>query len=106
MSLIRGRIIYATFPDENGRNPKPGRPAVLLHDAQQLQPTDPIVVVAISGTFAFPLPATKIQLPHSNDHRGPAMTKLTKPSVAVCTWIPNQLLDQIEGIGGFLPAGY
>jgi hypothetical protein len=101
--LKSGRVIYATFADANGVNPKT-RPAVLLHDAEQLQDDDPIVVVPVSGTFTTPLADHEVALPHSNNPRAPAVTRLTKASVAVCSsWLPTLCRKDIVSTGGIVP---
>lgn len=75
-------ILVSQVPDKNGVNHK-DRFMVLVRDFND---TDLLAYgVAVTGTFALPLPATSVRLPF---HRqGRCKTGLTKDSVADCTWI-------------------
>lgn len=79
----RGRIVLAELLDPQGRNPKP-RPVVIVTATEEIQPGQPFLVVAITGTFPTPLPQDCVPLPwHANRH---PKTGLRKPSVAACSW--------------------
>jgi hypothetical protein len=79
----RGTILLvADVPDQNGRNNK-DRHVILLNDLDSADAS--FDGVAVTGSFAFPLPATSVKL---RWHRqGTGQTGLNKPSVAECTWI-------------------
>ncbi len=80
---LRGTVILVVqVPDKNGVNPK-DRFVVLVRDFDD---ADPLVYgVAVTGTFAFPLPPTSVRLPY---HRqGRCKTGLTQDCIADCTWI-------------------
>lgn len=79
----RGEIVFvAQVTDNNGVNPK-DRPVVLVRD---LEDGDDVAFgVAVTSSFAFPLPPSSIPLPfHRN---GACRSGLTLPSIADCTWI-------------------
>ena len=114
--LKQGSIVRATVYDPQGRNPKV-RPLVIVTTTAEITATEPIAVVAITGTFSNPPADHEIVLPW---HRsGTVCTGLRKESVANCRWqeeilksdvvddkgryIPNRhlamILEQIEKIG-------
>lgn len=82
MTYQRGDIVLvADVVDPNGVNPK-DRPVLLIEDADAGMP---LYGVAITSVVPQPLPLTHFVLPW---HRqGQCRTGLTKPSVAVITWI-------------------
>ncbi|HWE95959.1 MAG TPA: type II toxin-antitoxin system PemK/MazF family toxin [Tepidisphaeraceae bacterium] len=98
--LRRGRIIWATLRDHNGIEKH--RPAVVLTPTDDICEDEPIVVVAVTTTFADPPPADHVLLPW--DPQGRTLTKLRKRSAAVLSWIVEVLPNDIVECQGDLPA--
>jgi len=62
------------------------RPLVVVSAAEQIDESDEVVCVAITGTIPRILPESYVELPYSNDRPHPK-TGLTKRSAAICTWL-------------------
>lgn len=101
MSLLQqGRIVWVTVRDPNGENPKE-RPAVIITATDEIQPGQPIVAVAITGTLPNPLPPEYVPLPwHRNKH---PRTGLKKKCAAQCHWLVAINQDDIKEYGGIVP---
>src|SRR5207244_4208879 len=84
-SLIQGRIVYPIVPihDPQGRNPKPGRPFVVISRNEEIAQEDRVLAVGITGELDQSPADHCVELPH-----GPrCKTGLSKPSAALCTWL-------------------
>lgn len=102
-TLDRGRIVHVETPDPQGRNSKK-RPAVVLTASADIERDGEVDLVAISGTATAAPREVQVNLPWQS--QGNCSTKLTKPSVAVCTWlftVPSAAIRP-EDIGGFVKA--
>jgi mRNA-degrading endonuclease toxin of MazEF toxin-antitoxin module len=99
-TLTQGRIVWATVPDPQGRNPK-DRPLVVISDSSKSAADDDLVVVAVT-TQAHEAPREHcVALPWA---RGPGcITKLTEPSATVCTWLCTINKSAIRKVGGLVP---
>ena len=98
--LRRGRIVRVEVPDPPNRNPKL-RPAIILTPTADIRPDGDVVLVAITGSVNAAPAEVQVALPW---HRqGPTTTRLTKPSVAVCTWVFTSPVSSIRGYGGIVP---
>ena len=96
----QGSLIWATIPDQNGKNHK-CRPAVVLTPTEEIDPSDTIVVAAGTTKFTEPLPDNKVKLPwHRNGH---IVTGLKLPTAVVCEWIVEISLNEVVKIGGMCP---
>src|SRR5439155_1295729 len=85
-----------------GRNLK-ARPAVVITATRDIHPEGEVTLVAISGRRDAAPPESHVELPwHAQGH---TPTKLTKPSVAVCTWLTTVPVSSIapENLGGVVP---
>jgi mRNA-degrading endonuclease toxin of MazEF toxin-antitoxin module len=91
----RGTIVLVEqVPDPNGGNHK-DRPVILIND---LDTADTVFHgVGVTGTFKLPLPPTSINLPYQR--QGKCKTGLTKPCIAMCTWIvtatPGEIMHKL-----------
>lgn len=77
-------VIVSQLLDPQGRNPKDRRCIVLTPDAETPGPEGTIDVVAISSVVPDPLPPEFVHLPWQLPFH--PVTRLIKPSVAVCSW--------------------
>lgn len=79
--LVLGRIVWAEVADANGIRKL--RPAVIVTPTDQLTPTAPFDVVAITSRLDDPLPEDHVLLPwHPRRH---PRTGLNRRCAAVCT---------------------
>jgi mRNA-degrading endonuclease toxin of MazEF toxin-antitoxin module len=100
MKVDRGCIVQARVLDAQHRNPKV-RPVVIVTSATDLDPGDPHLAVAITGTLPLPLPSDYVELPwHSQKH---PRTGLTKPSAAACGWLVEVMEEDMVRICGRVP---
>ncbi len=99
MSFYRGQIVYALddIPDQNGRNPKPNRPFIVISPNEYIAVSFDLEGIAISGNN-WQADDTHIELPHSNHSF--CHTGLTKRSIAVCSWKVVLRQDRIESKRG------
>lgn len=100
--LRRGRIVWTPVADERGHNRYP-RPVVILTADEEIAAVDELFGVVASNTAAQmnPRPPHCVELPFHPSGR--VVTKLKKPSVAVCTWIVSVKKSEIEDYGGIVP---
>ena len=100
-ALIQGRIVWATLPDPQGRNPK-DRPLIILsHNADQLGDNDEVKVIGIS-THQGEAP-WNVQVPLPWSPAGNSVTRLREPCSAVCTWTANIKKGTIRKVSGSVP---
>ncbi len=117
--IVQGRIVYLSeaLPDPQGHNPKSNRPYVVITPNESIKRDGFVEVVSISSSFDYPLADDLVELPFGKG----CHTKLTSPSVAVCSWraciadtlvsatrgfvtprILKQILNTVEQCGGRL----
>ena len=101
-NLMHGSIVWARVPDENGVNHKE-RPAVIVTATDDIDVNDPLVAVAVTGTFSNPLRESQVALPFHPS--GNTRTKLRRPTVAVCDWIVRIKKADILQVAGIVPPG-
>lgn len=95
----RGRIVWAEFPDPQGRNPK-CRPAVIISSDDEIQTGADVWVVAIT-TRVDQAPDVEVALPwHAQGH---PRTGLNERCVAVCSWRVRIPVTSIQGYAGVVP---
>jgi hypothetical protein len=90
-------------PDRNGKNDY-DRPVVILTPDDEISAAKELFGMVCSTTSAMrnPRPHYYIELPHQP--QGKVRTKLTKPTVAICTWtVPINPPRDIKKIGGVVP---
>ncbi len=98
--LCRGRIVRVEVLDPQNRNPKI-RPAVIVTPTDEIRPDGDIVLVAITGSVNAAPAEMQVALPwHAQGQVG---TRLTKPSVAVCSWVFTSPVSKIQKYGGIVP---
>lgn len=99
--LEQGRIVWAELPssDESARK---RRPAVVVTSTMEIKPGESFVIVVATTKFDEPLPEDHVRLPwHRN---GTVRTKLTKPTVAVCSWLAEIRESDVLQMGGVVPS--
>jgi len=94
-------VIVAQLADPQGVNPKDRRCIVVTPEAATVGPEGSIRVVAISSVIPAPLPADLVPLPWQLPFH--PITKLIKPSVAVCGWIAKVDISQVIDLRGKIP---
>ena len=100
--LRLGRIVWADVKDANGFVKT--RPAVVMSATAEIGLGKPLIVMAITTTYPDPPPADHVELPwHAQGH---PVTRLTRRSAAVTTWMDTIMPDQIRGYGGGVPPKY
>jgi mRNA-degrading endonuclease toxin of MazEF toxin-antitoxin module len=98
--LRQGRIVRVEVLDPQDRNPK-CRPAVIITPTEEIRPDGDVVLVAITGSIHAAPPEMQVALPwQKQGHTG---TRLTKPSVAVCSWLFVRPVSSIRSYGGIVP---
>ena len=99
--IVQGRIVYSLTPvsDPQGKNPKIGRPFVVISTPEQIANGEDLELIAITGTITGG--ADEVELPYSNNKKRPSMTGLTRKSVALCGWRTSLPQKDIR-IGGFV----
>jgi hypothetical protein len=97
-SIVRGRIIYPkiAIPDPQGKNPKIGRPFVVISRDEDIKNLDHVQAIGITGELKESPPDHYVELPW-----GPtAKTGLKQKSAAPCSWqieIPKSQVDVGKG---------
>ncbi len=86
--------------DPAGTNPKL-RPVVIVTPANEVEVADTLIGVAVTTSFSEPLPENQIPLPWQPEAR--TITKLSKPSVAVCNWLVSMERSAIVEMKGVVP---
>ena len=90
----QGRLIWAEIPDLRGHVKPEPRPAIVTEQVEVNDPDDLIPVVVCSTTFSEPLPDDQ-QFVH-RDFTRDNVTKLSRPTVAVCGWTAAVRLGDVE----------
>jgi mRNA-degrading endonuclease toxin of MazEF toxin-antitoxin module len=94
-----GRLIYTWIKDRNGHGKL--RPAVIITPDDEIAGSTPLVVMAVTTTFADPPPAACVALPwHPKGH---PVTRLRQRSAAVVDWLARIERRDISGFGGDVP---
>jgi mRNA-degrading endonuclease toxin of MazEF toxin-antitoxin module len=98
--LCCGRIVWVELLDPQGRNRK-CRPAVIVTPDADLQPDGTVWVVAISSQLDEAPAEALVQLPwHRGGH---PRTGLKEPCAAVCAWMEQVNVTDIQGYAGTVP---
>ena len=100
-ALRYGRLIWATVKDPRGFRKE--RPAIVLTATADITADQPIVVMAVTTTFADPPPDHHVPLPWNADPRRVG-TKLRQRSAAVVTWLDTLYPDEVIDFKGDVPA--
>ena len=93
-SLVQGRIVYSKvpIPDPQGRNPKPGRPFVIITRSGEIAASDTVQAVGITDELGESPKDHYILLPWGENAR----TGLKTKSAALCTWLVSISRDKLE----------
>jgi mRNA-degrading endonuclease toxin of MazEF toxin-antitoxin module len=98
--LITGRIVWADVADPNGHRKL--RPAVIVSPTDDILPSQPIDVVAVTSRLEDPLPEDQVALPwHAQGH---PRTGLNRRCAAVCSWLAQISEADIKDVAGIVPA--
>lgn len=99
-SLVRGRVVYplVPIPDPQGRNPKAGRPFVVISSNEDLTAGQAIQAVGITTNLTQSPPEDYVALPWGRNAR----TGLTEESAALCTWVIEVAQDAVNIGKGFV----
>jgi mRNA-degrading endonuclease toxin of MazEF toxin-antitoxin module len=98
--LMTGRIVWADIADANGHRKL--RPAVIVTPTEEIAPTRPIDVVAVTSRREDPLPDDHVVLPwHAQGH---PRTGLNRRCAAVCSWLAQISEADIKDVAGVVPA--
>ena len=95
-----GSIVWAIVRDRNGFRKR--RPAIVLNVREDIAKDLPLVLMAITTTFADPAPANCVELPWNNDRRKVG-TGLARRSAAVMDWLDTVYLDEVDEVIGVVP---
>jgi mRNA-degrading endonuclease toxin of MazEF toxin-antitoxin module len=98
--LKRGRIVWVELRDPQGRNPKV-RPAVVLTPTTEIRDDGHVQVAAITGETATAPENESVPLPWLGT--GHPKTGLSKPSVAVASWVLSVPVTSITSVKGMVP---
>jgi len=98
--LLCGQIVWATVKDHNGF--RKSRPVIIITPDNEISEDKPLVVMAVTTTFAEPPPDDCVELPWSQDARRVA-TGLARRSAAVVTWLETAYADEITNAIGVVP---
>src|SRR5687768_3386092 len=98
--LRRGSIVWVPVADPRGTNVKT-RPVVLVTAPGEIVAGGKVVGVAVTGTFAEPLPPECVVLPWNR--QGSASTGLRKKCCAVCNWLVPLYAADLEDTGKYVP---
>jgi hypothetical protein len=99
-ALVQGRVIYPKIPvpDPQGKNPKVGRPFIVVTINEDIKKGGPIYAVGVTTIFDASQSDLYVPLPY-----GPtARTGLTRQSAALCTWVIDIPPDQVDVGPGFI----
>jgi mRNA-degrading endonuclease toxin of MazEF toxin-antitoxin module len=99
--LQQGRIVWANVPRPDGSPGKP-RTVVIITATEEINDTDPFVVVAITSTFEEPLRDAAVRLPFHP--QGGGRVGLKRPTIAVCDWLIELRQAQVLQEVGSLPS--
>jgi len=97
--ILQGKIVFLSeaLPDPQGHNPKPNRPYLVITPTPAIKSDGYIEIVAISSSYGYPLADDLVELPFGKG----CHTKLSLPSVAVCSWRACIAYAMICSTGGF-----
>jgi len=98
-SLQQGSIVWASVSDARGQIKK--RPVLIITATDEIVLDQPIVALAITGSFPDPPLPTQVELPWSRTCN--VVTGLKKRSAVVCDWVVAIRPSQVHQIAGYLP---
>jgi hypothetical protein len=99
-SLVRGRVVYPTLPipDPQGKNPKEGRPFVVISGDEDITKGESILAIGITSELQISPDDHFVQLPY-----GPtAKTGLKQKSAALCTWLIEISPEKVDVSKGYI----
>jgi hypothetical protein len=97
--LKQGSIVRARVADPRGGNEKV-RPLVVITPTREISANEPLLGVAITGSFSDPLKGDEVPLPYHPS--GATNSSLRKPCVAKCSWLAELNLSDVIEIKGFI----
>jgi mRNA-degrading endonuclease toxin of MazEF toxin-antitoxin module len=99
-SLIRGRIVYPriAIADPQGRNPKEGRPFVVISSDAEIQNADTIHAVGITSELQSSPEDQFVLLPYGPN----AKSGIKQKSAALCTWLIEISVVKLDVARGYV----
>lgn len=94
-----GRIFWAVPPGTRGEGKK--RPMVAVTRVADIRRTGQVLAVVCSTDFELPLRPKEVLLPSEPD--GKSVSRLRRPTVAVCDWTVFFPAEDVNETGGFIP---
>ena len=95
-----GQIVWAEMADANGIRKE--RPVVIITPDDQIGEAGLVEVVAITSKVPNPLPEDHVLLPwHAQGH---PRTGLNRKCAAVCSWMGQIAIEDIQSVAGMTPA--
>jgi mRNA-degrading endonuclease toxin of MazEF toxin-antitoxin module len=98
--LRYGGIVWARVMDRNGIRKE--RPCIVMTPTARISREQPLLVVAITTTFADPPPKWHVALPWHPDPRRVG-TGLARRSAAVVNWLDTIRVDDVLDVKGSVP---
>lgn len=95
-----GRIFWAVYP--GGRGDGKTRPMIVVNRQVDIARTGQVFAVVCSTDFDPPVRDIEVELPHDTDR--PSVTRLPRPTVAVCNWTTTYRVADIRVTAGIIPA--
>jgi mRNA-degrading endonuclease toxin of MazEF toxin-antitoxin module len=93
-----GQVVWVTIADQNGISKM--RPAVVVTPDDAIASSGLVDVVAITSTLPTALPDDHILLPwHAQGH---TRTGLNRKCAAVCSWVVQVSVDDIDSVAGLI----
>jgi mRNA-degrading endonuclease toxin of MazEF toxin-antitoxin module len=101
-SIVRGRIVYPTIaiPDPQGRNPKEGRPFVVISRDEEIKKGERIQAVGVTGELQLSPSDHYVLLPYGPNSK----SGLHQKSAALCTWLIDIAQKDVDVSKGYLRA--
>src|SRR5687767_7754770 len=96
-SFGMGVSSWAVLRDARGLRKE--RPAIILTQTAEISTESPLVVMAVTTTFAEPPPENHVPLPWHPDFRRVG-TRLAQRSAAVITWLDTLYPDEVIDVKG------
>jgi hypothetical protein len=93
-AIVYGRIVYPLAPvaDPQGRNPKPGRPFVVVSTPQEIKSGSALKLVGITSELHSSPPDHYVALPYGKH----ALTRFDEACAALCTWQITLEASEVE----------
>lgn len=89
--LVFGRVVRATIPDPQGRNPK-NRKCVVISRKEDIDAGGPIRIVGVTSTFVEEEKDAYVPVPYGPN----CLSGFDRESAALCNWVVEIPQDRLE----------